>query len=58
MGRYRLKPLALVLISTLLLNACSQLQPKPFTSDEQRQRIIADQASMYQAGWTSAPTAC
>lgn len=49
MGRYPRKPLALALISTLLLNACSSLQPKPFSSDEQRQRIIADQASMYQA---------
>jgi outer membrane protein TolC len=33
--------------SALLLSACSSLDPKPATDEENRQRIIADQTRMY-----------
>jgi outer membrane protein TolC len=44
---HSLKVVAVALTSTLLVNACSSLQPKPYSEEENRQRIIADQASMY-----------
>ncbi|MGE8066482.1 TolC family protein [Pseudomonas sp. NPDC089569] len=34
--------------SVILLSACSQLEPKAITEDENRQRIVNDQARMYQ----------
>jgi outer membrane protein TolC len=47
MYRYPLNVVAVALTSTLLINACSSLQPKPYSEEENRQRILADQASMY-----------
>ena len=35
------------LASALLLSACSSLDPKPSTEEENRQRILADQSRMY-----------
>ncbi|AWY39911.1 TolC family protein [Pseudomonas putida] len=35
------------LVSTMLLSACSSLDPKPSTEEENRQRILADQSRMY-----------
>jgi outer membrane protein TolC len=35
------------LASALLLSACSSLEPKPSTDEENRQRILADQSRMY-----------
>lgn len=45
--RKPLTTLAFVLGSSLLLAACSSMQPKPATADEMRQRIINDQVKMY-----------
>ena len=39
--------LSSALVSTLLLSACSSLEPKPSTEEENRQRILADQSRMY-----------
>ncbi|WP_433736000.1 TolC family protein [Pseudomonas putida] len=39
--------LSTALVSTLLLSACSSLDPKPSTEEENRQRILADQSRMY-----------
>ncbi len=38
---------AVALTTSLMLNACSSLQPKPYTEEENRRRIFADQATMY-----------
>ncbi|MDD0976208.1 TolC family protein [Pseudomonas fontis] len=35
------------LTSAVLLSACSALEPKPYSDEQSRQRIIADQATMY-----------
>lgn len=35
------------LASLVLLSACSAIEPKPYTKNEMRQRIIQDQARMY-----------
>ncbi|WP_212625521.1 TolC family protein [Pseudomonas sp. PP3] len=39
--------LSTALASAVLLSACSSLEPKPSTDEENRQRIIADQSRMY-----------
>ncbi|MGJ7517369.1 TolC family protein [Pseudomonas baetica] len=39
--------LSTALVSTMLLSACSSLDPKPSTEEENRQRILADQSRMY-----------
>lgn len=33
----------------VLLNACTSMQPKPYSEEDSRSRILADQASMYSA---------
>ena len=38
---------ATVLASALLLSACSSLEPKISTEDENRERLVSDQARMY-----------
>ena len=47
MPAYALKCLSATIASTVLLAACSQFEPKPYTQDEMRQRVIEDQARMY-----------
>lgn len=42
-----LPPLGTALFAGLMLVACSAMQPKPFTEQEMRQRVIDDQARMY-----------
>ncbi|EJN32815.1 outer membrane protein [Pseudomonas sp. GM78] len=47
MQRTATRLLSSALVSTLLLSACSSLEPKPATEEENRQRILADQSRMY-----------
>lgn len=44
---FPLQHLSTVVIGVLLLNACSHLQPKRYSAEENQQRIINDQAAMY-----------
>lgn len=42
-----LKTLSTFTAVSVLLSACSAFQPKPFTEDEMRQRVVEDQARMF-----------
>ncbi|MCY1274177.1 type I secretion outer membrane protein, TolC family [compost metagenome] len=43
----RSSPLSLAIASTLLLGACTAMEPKPFTEQERDARIASDRTSMY-----------
>ncbi|MDH4581563.1 TolC family protein [Pseudomonas sp. BN415] len=47
MPRHPLKLLSAAIASVLLLSACSAMKTQEFTEDENRQRIVRDQAQMY-----------
>jgi outer membrane protein TolC len=47
MPKHTTRFISSTLASALLLSACSSLEPKPSTDEENRQRILADQARMY-----------
>ena len=47
MPKHATRFISSALASALLLSACSSLDPKPATDEENRQRILADQARMY-----------
>jgi PBP1b-binding outer membrane lipoprotein LpoB len=47
MPKHATRFISSALASALLLSACSSLEPKPSTDEENRQRILADQARMY-----------
>ena len=47
MPAYALKCLSATITVSVLLSACSAFEPKPYTEEEMRQRVIDDQARMY-----------
>lgn len=47
MPRQTLKILSATIAVTLVLGGCASVQPRPYTEDETRARIQADQAEMY-----------
>ena len=47
MPAYALKCLSATLTASIFLSACSAFEPKPYTEEEMRQRVIEDQARMY-----------
>lgn len=47
MPAYALKCLSATITVSILLSACSAFEPKPYTEEEMRQRVIDDQARMY-----------
>jgi outer membrane protein TolC len=47
MPKHATRFISSALASALLLSACSSLEPKPSTDEENRQRILADQSRMY-----------
>ncbi len=47
MPAYALKCLSATITVSILLSACSAFEPKPYTEEEMRQRVIEDQARMY-----------
>ncbi|KJJ97883.1 membrane protein [Pseudomonas sp. 21] len=47
MPAYALKCLSATITVSLFLSACSAFEPKPYTEEEMRQRVIDDQARMY-----------
>ncbi|MCY1262694.1 type I secretion outer membrane protein, TolC family [compost metagenome] len=47
MARYALSLIGVSVASALLLGACTSLDPKPYTEEEKRHRLLLDQASMY-----------
>ncbi|MFV3415798.1 TolC family protein [Pseudomonas sp. NY15436] len=47
MPAYALKCLSATITVSIFLSACSAFEPKPYTEEEMRQRVIDDQARMY-----------
>jgi len=43
----KLKTLSLAVTSAILLSACSSMHPQPYSEQEARERIVADQLTMY-----------
>ncbi|MBM7061855.1 TolC family protein [Pseudomonas sp. UL073] len=47
MHRYAMKHLNVAIAASVLLVGCSSLEPQPYSEQENRQRIVDDQARMY-----------